>query len=81
MALADRKQLDDKKPAFERWIDSLSTNNRAVIEGWLADLHISNQRIADWIREDDEEDNFTGYRAGKDTIAIARRSRGIVRPS
>ncbi|SFR76001.1 hypothetical protein SAMN05428970_2002 [Agromyces sp. CF514] len=79
MALADRKQLDDKKPAFERWIDSLSTSNRAVIDGWLADLNISNQRIADWIRDDDEDDDFTGYPAGKDTIAIARRARGFVR--
>jgi hypothetical protein len=79
MALADRKQLAEKKPAFERWLDSLSEGNRAVVIGWLRDPEISNQRIADWIREDDEEDEFEGYRAGKDTISIWRRAHGVVR--
>ena len=79
MALADRKEVSDYKPAFERWLDSLSDSNRATVVGWLMDTTISNQKISDWVRDDDEEDAFVGYPAGKDTIAIARRARGIVR--
>ena len=79
MALAARKQLIETKPAFERWLDGLSEANRAVVLGWLEDATIPNQRIADWVREDDADDDFKGYPAGKDTIANARSRRGIVR--
>ena len=79
MALAERKHSVSNKPAFERWFDGLSDANRAVITGWLEDTTIANHRVAAWIREDDEDDDFEGYPAGKDTIAIARARRGIER--
>ena len=79
MALADRKQLLIRKPAFEVWLENLSDRNRTVVVGWLEDPSIPNQRVADWIREDDADDDFKGYPAGKDTIANARSRRGIVR--
>jgi hypothetical protein len=72
MALAARKQLVEKKPAFEHWLDSLSETNRAVVLGWLHDMTIPHQRVADWVRDDDDEDDFKGYPAGKDTISIYR---------
>ena len=79
MALADRKKLAEKKPAFEHWLDGLSNANRAVVLGWLNDYPaIAHQKLADWIREDDEEDEFVGYPAGKDTISIWRRTHGVV---
>ena len=74
MALAARKQIVEKKPAFDRWLDGLSEANRAVVLGWLCDLSIPHQRVADWVRDDDEEDDFTGYPAGKDTISVWRRA-------
>ena len=81
MALAARKQITKTKPAFDRWLDGLSAANRAVVLGWLEDTTIANIRVAEWIREDDEEDDFKGYPANKDTIAIARARRGIERTS
>ena len=79
MALAARKQLTETKPAFDRWLDGLSEANRAVVVGWLEDTSIANHKVADWVREDDEDDDFKGYPAAKDTIANARSRRGIVR--
>ena len=81
MALADRKQIIEKKSTFERWLDGLSEANRAVVLGWLEDPTISNQAVSDWVREDDEEDEFEGYPAGKDTISVWRRAHGINRAS
>ena len=79
MALAARKQLLIRKPAFEVWLESLSDSNRKVVVGWLEDPSIPNHRVADWVREDDVEDEFVGYPAGKDTIATWRRVHNVAR--
>lgn len=79
MALADRKVEPDTRSKFEKWLDSLNTANRAVVDAWLKDPSIASGLIADWIREDDEDDNFVGYAANKDTVAQWRRKNGITR--
>lgn len=77
MALADRYQKPDTRSRFEKWLDSLSKEHRSIVDGWLADKTISNVNITAMIRDDDPEDNFTGYRANKDSIAEYRR--GMIR--
>ena len=79
MALADRKQLAVKQTAFERWIDTLTEKNRGYVLGWLEDGSLSHQTVADWIREDDADDDYRGYPAGKDTVSVWRRDHGVVR--
>lgn len=61
---------------FEKWLDSLNAKNRATVESWLLDTTIPTARIVEWIRDDDAEDNFTGYRANKDTVAKWRAAHG-----
>lgn len=73
MALADRRTAPDRRTKFEKWLDSLNENNLATVTAWLNDTTISNVAIAEWIREDDDEDDFVGYRGDKDTIAAWRR--------
>ena len=63
----------DTRTKFEKWLDSLSETNRITVTAWLTDPTVPNVAIADWIREDDEEDDFVGYRGDKDTIAAWRR--------
>jgi len=72
-SLADRYTKPDTRTAFERWLDSLNPANRAVVDGWLADTAISNNRIVEMIRDDEPADDFKGYRANKDTVAMYRR--------
>ena len=79
MALADRRQAPDTRTPFEKWIDTLSEQNRKVVLGWLNDPSIPHAHVMDWIREDDPEDEFTGYSASRDTIAAWRRKNGISR--
>lgn len=73
MAIADRMTRPDTRTKFEKWLDSLSETNRTTVTAWLTDPTVTNVAIADWIREDDEEDDFVGYRGDKDTIAAWRR--------
>ena len=77
MALADRQTKPDTRTRFEKWLDSLNDKNRATVDSWLRDPAIPNSRIAEWIREDDEEDDFSGYSANKDTISLWRAKHGV----
>ncbi len=73
MPLADRATLPDTRTKFERWLDGLDPRHRDTILGWLKHPGYSSTQISIWIREDDPEDGYTGYRAHKDTIAEWRR--------
>jgi hypothetical protein len=73
MGIADRRTKPDTRSKFEKWLESLSESNRATVLSWLADLTITNASVSDWIRDDDEDDQFVGYRADKDTVATWRR--------
>lgn len=77
MGLADRYVKPDTRTKFEKWLDGLNEKNRGIVLSWLRDSTISNISIASWIRDDDPEDDFTGYRANKDTIAEWRRANGV----
>jgi hypothetical protein len=76
MGIADRYQKADTRSQFEVWLDSLTEKNRQVVLGWLRDPDVGHQRVADWIRDDDDEDGFVGYRATKATISGWRRVNG-----
>ena len=73
MAIADRMTRPDTRTKFEKWLDSLSETNRTTVTAWLTAPTVTNVAIGDWITEDDEEDDFVGYRGDKDTIAAWRR--------
>lgn len=79
MGIADRRVETEPKTKFQRWLDELTPENASVVMSWLRDTKLANQRISDMIRDDDPEDNFTGYPAGKDTIAAWRRVNGVDR--
>jgi hypothetical protein len=76
MGIADRYQKTDRRSKFDKWLESLTPKNREVVLGWLRDPDVSHQRVADWVREDDEEDGFVGYGATKGTISEWRRANG-----
>ncbi|MDR7189765.1 hypothetical protein J2Y46_002591 [Microbacterium sp. BE35] len=66
----------DTRTKFEKWLDSLSETNRTTVTAWLEDTSIFDAQIARWIREDDVEDQFVGYRGDSETIATWRRAHG-----
>ena len=68
MPLADRATLPDTRTKFERWLDGLEPRHKATITAWMRHDRYSATQIAAWIREDDEADDFSGYRATKSTI-------------
>jgi len=74
-SLADRYTKPDTRTKFERWVDSLRDDHKAIILEWLNDPAISNVKIVEMIRDDDPADDFVGYRANKDAVAMWRRSR------
>ena len=74
MSLRDRGVKTPPKTKFQQWLDSLSEKNRAVVVGWLTDAKYTNADVQRMIRDDDEEDDFKGYPANKDTIANWRRN-------
>nr|WP_278101145.1 hypothetical protein [Microbacterium proteolyticum] len=76
MALAERYARTEPKSKFQTWLDGLAPENYLIVHGWLEDTTIPNARIAQMIRDDDPDDNFTGYPANKDTIAEWRRTHG-----
>lgn len=78
VALAERGTKEPQKTKFELWLDSLSDRNRTVVTGWLTDPYYSNMRVAEMIRDDDPDDDFSGYRATKDTIAAWRRANNVI---
>jgi hypothetical protein len=77
VGLADRRTQADNRTRFEKWLDSLNAKNRAVVESWLLDATIPIARIVEWIRDDDAEDDFRGYRVNKDTVSKWRASHGV----
>jgi hypothetical protein len=70
--------VPDRRTKFEKWLESLSDQNRATVTAWLQDMTITNADVARWIREDDAEDDFVGYLGDSETIAGWRRKHGIV---
>lgn len=79
MSLADRGAKEAPRTKFETWLNSLTPEHHTIVTGWLEDTWYSNQRISEMIRDDDPEDNFTGYRANKDTIAVWRKAHNVDR--
>lgn len=73
MAIADRYTEPDTRPAFVQWLDTLSPENRATVDGWLLNPSISNVKLIELIRDDDEDDGFVGYKASKDTVGPYRK--------
>ena len=71
MALADR--ITGKPKNFTGWLATLPERHRATIEGWLRDPAVSHVAIAAAVRNDDLDDDFTGYRTTKETISAWRR--------
>lgn len=76
MALSDRYTKPDTRTQFEKWLDSLNDTNRAIVDRWLRDETLSATRIVEMIADDEPDDDFTGYRAHKDTILKWRRTNG-----
>ncbi|MCK2034469.1 hypothetical protein [Microbacterium sp. KSW4-4] len=79
MSLADRGAKAAPKTKFEAWLDALNDEHRTIVTSWLNDTWYSNARVCEMIRDDDPEDNFTGYRANKDTIAVWRKAHNVDR--
>lgn len=60
------------KPKLEQWMDTLDKDDREALEAAAVDPELSNQAIANVVRE-------SGYRVNKDTISAWRRARGYSR--
>lgn len=74
--LSDR--IQPPRIAFDVWLDSLTRENRNVIMDWLTHPDsYSATAVAQAIRDDDPESNFTGYRGNHDTIKNWRRRNGF----
>jgi hypothetical protein len=71
VALSDR--IVSKPKTFTAWLETLPERHQTTIEGWRHDPNITNADIIAAIRDDDPDDNFTGFLAHKDTIARWRR--------
>lgn len=79
MALSDRLVKTEPKSKFQLWLDSLTPANSAIVHGWLRDPSIPNARVVEMIRYDDEEDEFVGYPANKDTVSGWRKANQVTR--
>lgn len=77
MALADRYQEPDTRTRFEKWLDNLNAKNRATVEGWLRDGRLPIARVVEWVRDDDEDDDFTGIAVTKATVSDWRTKHGV----
>lgn len=79
VSLSDRGAKVAPKTKFEQWIDSLNEEHRQIVTSWLQDPWYSNPRIVAMISADDPEDNFTGYKATKETIGAWRKAHNVDR--
>lgn len=73
--LADR--ISPRKKPFDEWLDGLKPDHRETVDGWLRNPRVSATALASAIRDDDADDDFTGYKANHGTILDWRRRNGV----